>query len=409
MAIPFSLFLALKYLRPKRTFIGIVTVISVVGVTLGVAVLVIVLSVMSGFDEMWSEKILSFNAHVTVESPGAVLRDPAPLIEQVKRVEGVTGVSPYVQGLVFMTHQDRVYTPVIRGIDPVRERDVSRIPEHMVAGSFTIDDDSVVIGRDLALQMGLRVGDRVLVYSPRNFTEPDEMHLPEELTVRGIFELGMWEFDVGYALTSLQRARDLYRVDEGVHALQVMTQDPMRAGETADRIRSALQGEAEATTWMEQNRQLFDALRVEKNMMFFLLIFITIVASFSITNTLITVAVQKTREIGLLKALGFANRRITGVFLWQGLIQGLLGAVIGLGVGLLVIAYRNEIMDGLSQRMGIQILPKALYHLSELPARIIPSDLALVTLSVVVICTLSGVAPALRAARLDPVRALRNE
>ncbi len=212
----------------------------------------------------------------------------------------------------------------------------------MVRGTFSVGDDEVLMGRDLALQMG-GVGDKVLVYSPQKFTEPDEMRLPEEFRVTGIFELGMWEFDVGYVLTSIEKARELYKLEKGVHGIQVMTVDPCRRREVAERLKEALPADYEVTTWMEQNRQLFDALRVEKNMMFFLLIFITIVAAFGITNTLITVAVQKTREIGLLKSLGFTDEKITGVFLWQGFIEGLLGTGLGMGAGLLVLAYRNEI------------------------------------------------------------------
>ncbi len=408
MQLPFSLFLALKYLRPKRTFISVVTVISVLGVLLGVAVLVIVLSVMTGFDDMWREKILSFNAHVTVQGE-EIIEDPESVMEKIRAIKGVTGVAPFVQGLVFMQNDERVYTPLIRGIDPRHEKTVSRIPDHMVRGKFDVSDDDVVIGRDLARQLGLTIGDKVLVYSPQSFTQPDEMHLPEELTVSGIFELGMWEFDIGYALTSLQRARDLYKIDEGVHAIQVMTADPFFAPEQAELIRQALDGPFRVETWMEQNHQLFAALRVEKNMMFFLLIFITIVAAFGITNTLITVAVQKTREIGLLKALGYTNARITGIFLWQGFIEGIIGTGLGLSFGLLVVRYRNEMMEFLNKRLNMQVLPKELYHLSELPATVMPGDMIAVAVTVITICTLAGVIPAYRAARLDPVRALRYE
>ncbi len=408
MHVPFSLFLALKYMRPKRTFQSVITIISILGVLLGVAVLVIVLSVMSGFDDMWRDKILSFNAHVTVTGVD-IIAEPEELIEQIKKVPGVTGAAPYVQGLVFLQKGERVYTPAVRGIDPDYERTISQLPDHMVRGSFDVEDDGLLMGRDLALQMGASVGDHILVYSPQKFRDPNEVSLPEEFELKGIFNLGMWEFDIGFVLTNLEKARDLYGLEQGVHGIQVMTGNPFAAEEVAVRLREALPPYYDVTTWMQQNRQLFSALKVEKNMMFFLLIFITIVAAFGITNTLITVAVQKTREIGLLKALGFSNAKITGVFLWQGFIEGLLGTGLGIGIGLLVLHYRNDLMDLLNRRTGLQVLPKELYHLSELPSTIIPGDIAVVAGVVIVICTLAGVMPAWRAARLDPVRALRYE
>ena len=408
MAKPFSLFLALKYLRPKRTFVSVVTLISIIGVTLGVAVLIIVLSVMSGFDEMWREKILGFNAHITVESFGSIV-NPHDIIDIVEEHPDVVAASPYITGLAFIQHSQAVHSPFLKGIDPVLEKATTRIEEHIVEGEFSVFDQEAIIGRDLAQRMGVGVGDSILVYSPQQFTDADSFHLPEELEIVGIFDVGMWDFDMGYLLCSMQIARELTGIERGVQGIQVMTVAPYRAEGIAEALRSELGHEFMVNTWMDRNQQLFAALRVEKNMMFFLLLFITIVAAFSIMNTLITVTVQKTNEIGLLKALGFNSGNIMWVFLWQGWISGIIGLASGVGLGLFVVRHRNNLMRFLSDQFNLELFPKGLYRLSEIPARTNPSDLIVIAIAVMVICTLAGTIPAWRAARLNPAEALRYE
>ncbi len=408
MPLPFSLFLALKYLKPKRSYFSVITIISILGVMLGVAVLVIVLSVMSGFDDMWREKILDFDAHLTVLAREPIA-EPAAVAAAVGRVRGVRGVGPFIQGPVVVQQAGQIYTPILRGVDPARERSVSRIPDAMQAGAFDLSHGGVVLGADLASRMRVGVGDAILVNSPKSFMARDEIRLPEEYTVRGIFQVGMWEYDSGFILCALDTARELFDLEAGAQALKVMIEDPYQAPAAARRIETAIGPRYSVRTWMEQNQQLFGALRVEKNMMFFLLIFITIVAAFGITNTLITVTVNKTREIGLLKSVGFQSGSIMRIFLWLGWIEGMIGTTAGILAGLLVLRYRNDLMRWLSDTFSMELFPKELYHLSEIPARTAVADVAIVAVSVIAICTLAGMIPAYRAARMDPVQALRHE
>ncbi len=405
---PISLFLALKYLRPRRTYFSVVTVISILGVSLGVAVLIIVLSVMSGFDEMWRERILAFNAHVTVSAPGGI-DDAVALVATVSEINGVSGAAPFIQGPVVVRRGNQILTPILYGIDPELERGVSGIDREMRQGSFDIVFEEVLVGVDFASNAGVLLGDTLLVNSPAHFMTRDEIHLPEELEIAGIFEVGMWEFDSNFLICTLSVARELFNVEGDAQALKVMTDNPLHAHRVAETIRRELGPFYTVIPWMEQHRQLFTALRVEKNMMFFLLIFISIVAAFGITNTLITMAVQKTSEIGLLKAIGFSSRRVMSIFLWLGFIEGITGAALGLGLGLTALHFRNDLMHWLSRAFNLEIFPKELYLLSEIPARIVHGDVAFVILLVVIICTLAGLVPARRAARLDPVNALRYE
>lgn len=411
MKTPFSLFLAIKYLKPKRAFVSIISLISVMGVMIGVAVMVIVLSVMSGFDEMWREKILGFDAHIIVAGHGGEA-DPAETSARIARTPGVTAAAQFTQGLAIIQRGSAIDTPAIRGIDAGAERRMSKIPSSITDGEFDISPGNTVMGAHLAARLGAEVGDTVLAYSPRHFIERNEIALPYELRVAGIFEVGMWEYDVGFALVGMETACDIFGLEQEPDTFRVVVADPYRAAEVAGAISEALAG-GPATynvkTWMDLNRQLFGALKVEKNMMFFLLIFIVLVAAFGITSSLIIVVVQKTREIGLLKAIGFSSGGVMGVFFWQGWIQGMLGTSLGIGFGMIVLKHRNEIMKWLGRCFNMELFPRELYHLSEIPAKTGLNDVILIAALAVGICTLAGLLPAFRAARLEPSSALRYE
>jgi lipoprotein-releasing system permease protein len=426
--LPFELLLALRYLRPKRTFVSIITLISVVGVALGVAVLIIVISVMSGFDHDLREKILGFSAHMKIYALDKSGRtEPMENYENVMRLvssnKNVRGVAPLVLGQVLVETEptngaeSAVLAPVLRGLDPNAENLAGDLPKSIIAGSFDLSGQSVVVGKDFADSMNLSVGDRISIYSPADLKKmkehqgkPDaEAVLPDDYTVTGIFDVGYFDYDANVIVVSLENAQELYNLDDSVHGLMVMLNDPYQAPEVRRELLQTLGPNFNITTWMEENSAILSALVVEKNMMFYLLFFIVLVAALCILSAQITFVVQKTREIGMLKALGATNLQISGIFLSQSAIIGVLGVLLGFGLGILAVTYRNEFLEFMRRTTGWQLFPESIYQFSQLPAIIDAHDVAIICGCSFVICILGGVLPAFRAGRLKPVEALRYE
>jgi len=408
---PFPLFLALKYLKPKRSFTSVVTVISVLGVILGVAIVIIVRAVMTGFGDMWREKILAFKPHITVSAYDGIIQDDEALAVQAAEVDGVVAVSPSVEIRVLVERDRMVQAPVVVGIDPDRAAALHpELSSRIESGTFDLEGDNIILGTDLASQLNIRVGDTLLVYSPMNLVSRDEVYFPEELIVAGIFNMGQGHFDTGFVITSLGVARDLMGLTRGAYSLQVKTEspeNPRRFNAIVGNLRRQLGPGYQVRTWHEVDRDLFSALAVEKNMMVILLMFITIVAIFCVTNTLIVITVRKTHEIGLLKALGFSSRQIMWAFVLLGWLQCLAGAVLGTGLAYAVLHNLQRMVDLLA-RFGLQVFPKSIYGLDEIPWRVLPSEVLQVCISVIIFCTLASIIPAWRAARMDPVDALRE-
>ena len=407
--LPFEVFLGLRYLKPKRTFVSVITLISLAGVTIGVWVLIVVIAVMSGFDRELREKLMGMHAHVTVM--GGLIEHSDKLLQTVLATPHVKAATPFALNVVLIEFERHAATPYLKGIDPKREVTVSKLGTYIKEGSLDLEGDKVVIGRELSTQYGIFLGDKITVYSPRNFEKKgEEVYLPMELTVTGIFESGMYEYDYALIFTSLETAQELYSLGNAVHGIEITTDDPINgARDVAATLNKKLPAPLGAQTWAQMNQRLLGAIQVEKSVMFFILTFIIIVAAFGIMSTLITVTVQKTREIGVMKALGAGSGKILRIFLLQGFIVGVFGVAPGLGLGLLTVRNINPINHFLSQVVGIDLFPRDIYNFPSIPAFLTIQDLLTIGLSALVICTLAGVLPALRAARLEPVEALRHE
>lgn len=421
--LPFELFLALRYLRPKRTFVSVITLISILGVALGVAVLIIVISVMSGFDHDLREKILGFNAHLTVSQTGSLMKNYPAVAAKIRANKNVRGVSPFVFGPVLVETQGDANrpalqdAPMLRGIDPATEGKVSRLPEDMVAGKFDLSGRGLIVGADFASSLRLAVGDHLSVYSARQIKKmkaahdrkQDEAILPDDYEVRGIFDAGYYEYNARVVVTSLDNAQDLYDLNDSVHGLFVMLNDPYQAAAVKAQLAPLLGDDYVVTTWMEQSSGILNALIVEKNVMFYLLFFIVLVAALCILSAQITFVIQKTREIGMLKALGASKLQISGIFLAQSAIIGVIGVASGYSLGMLAVTYRNEFLHFMRRATGWELFPASVYGFGELPALITPSDVAIICVGSFVICIFGGLLPAVRAGSLKPVEALRYE
>ena len=426
MQLPPELFLALRYLKPKRSFVSIITLLSILGPILGVALLVIVTSVMSGFDQEIKTRILSMQSHLQIlplssfDGNTGVISDPDPLLKKVSQAGA--DAAPLIEGPVLVQVRNKITAKYVKGIVPALEKKVSGLADS-VRGRFEIKDGEALIGEELALELGLRIGDQFLIHSPSKLTrnmewqtdgrvktkDTGEVYLPEEVTIVGIFSMGVYEFDSGLIFMQLDQAAELFGLPWGsATSLQVRTPDPFNLTPIIIRLKKEMPL-SRIVSWQEANSKLFGALRVEKNLMSFLLVFIVIVAAFGITGTLITVVIQKTREVGILKAVGMTNGTVARVFLLQGVFIGVTGTALGTLLGALIVQFRNLIAMLLSKIMGVEIFPRSLYQLTEIPGRIIPSDLAVIVVLSLAICIAGALIPALYAAHLSPSEAIREE
>jgi len=415
---PWYLYLALKQLFPTGKRFPFFTAISMVGVSLGVAVLVIATSVMGGFGAKIRQMTVDTQGDVQVRAQG-LINNPAAVQAQLAKIPGVVATTPFAEGPVALIYEGRPNArkpqfPAMQGIDVNRIGSVVPIDRYIHDGSLNdLDDDSVILGSQLAIALGARIGDRVEIYSPREFetAKRDEVLLPRELRIVGYFEFGHQALDSSVALVTLRTMQDLYGLKGGVHGINVKITPGLDPDVATARINAALplSSDLHARSWIDLNQDFLFVLQFEKNMMFFLLMFIVVVAAFSVTSSLLIAVVRKTREIGLLGALGGKPRHVAACFCFQGFIIGVGGTIVGLLLGSGVLAVRDDIVRIFTQLTQSEAALVRFYQFSHLPAYSDPNYIVAIIVCTIVITTLAGLLPAWRAARLKPVEALRSE
>jgi len=417
--LPYELFIGLRYLKAKRkqTFISIITLFSVTGVMLGVMALIIVLAVMDGFGHEIREKILGTNAHIFLYKYGSGIKDYRGIIKQVEEVPGVLAAAPFASAQVMVSGRGGVAGAFVRGIDPPSERKVSTLQKSIVEGAIdSLNRDAtgkfpgIIVGKELAKNLGVFLGDSVTVISPLGDMSPVGMTpRVKRFTVTGIFEFGMFDYDSTFAYISLPRAQEFLRIGDVATTIEITVKDIYQAGTIAERIKGELGPAYFTKDWMEMNKKLFSALKLEKVMMFILLSLIVGVAAFNIISTLIMVVMEKYRDIAILKSMGARRGSIMRIFVFEGFIVGLTGTFLGTLFGILI-AYNLKAISALLERLlGFTAMPGDVYFLSQLPSRVDILDVVIVIGIAMGISLLATIYPAWKASSLDPTEALRYE
>ncbi|MDA8414192.1 MAG: lipoprotein-releasing ABC transporter permease subunit [Desulfobacteraceae bacterium] len=419
---PYELLIGLRYLKAKRksTFISIITFISTAGVMLGVMALIIVLAVMTGFEEDLKEKILGTNAHVVVVRNGAPMEDYHQVMEKLKGFKGVTAATPFIYNQVMLSSGKNVSGVVLRGIDVATDRLVTKLSKTVVEGSIDklepkMDEGrgalpGLLVGKELAKHLNLFVGDKVNVISPMgNITPLGMMPKMKPFRVAGIFNTGMFEYDSTLAYISLGQAQSFFDLGDTVTGIQLKVDDVYHTGELARSINRTLGPDYYARDWMQMNRNILFALKTEKMVMFIILTLIVLVAAFGIASTLFMVVMEKNRDIAILKSMGATGSSIMKIFILEGLVIGVIGTALGVLSGLLVALNLEPIIAFIEKVTGQNFFSKDIYYLDRFPSLVVPSDVVLISITAVLISFIATLYPAWQASRMLPAEALRYE
>ena len=426
----YELFVSIRHLSAKKSqkFISLNTWISIAGVGLGVMALIVVIAVMSGFSKDLRDKILGTNSHIVVSNMNqSMVENYNDILKKIRSMKGVTAAAPFIMNQVMLINGDRVSGVVARGIDPDSEGVVSDLGKNMISGKvFDLKVKpnhfkkkksrqgkkraGIILGKELSRRMGVGVGDIVSMVSPVSRVTPVGLIPRMKLfKVVGVFESGMYEYDANLSFILLKSAQKFFSMKNGISGIEIRVADIEQAGDIASIIQKELGFPYLVRDWMRMNRNLFSALKLEKIVMFIILILIIFVAAFNIVSTLFMLVMEKAKEIAILKSMGASCTSIIKIYSYQGLVIGLVGTLLGCAAGFVIVPNLNEIVGFIEVVFGIEAFPSDVYYLDSLPSKIQYMDSLLIIIFSVVICLAASLYPAWRASKIDLVDGLRYE
>ena len=411
---PLSLAIGLRYTRAKRRtgFISFISGVSILGIAIGMVALITTIAVMTGFQEEYRTRLLSMVAHATISGVGESLPDWQDAVKMAHQDKRVIGAAPYVEREA-MLQGNSDQGALLRGVLPERENEVSVLSKKMIAGKLSDlkpGQFDIILGKELALELGVGVGDKITVLvAEGNVTPIGFIPRAKAFKVVGIFEAGMQEYDLGLAVTHMQDAQKLLRMNTGVTGVRLKLADMWKAYSVAEDLANRMGGLYRVRDWTRDNANMFSALKMEKTMMFVLLVLIIGVAAFNLLSSLVMVVTDKQADIAILRTLGMRPGAIMRVFMVQGCVIGMLGVALGVAGGVALTKNLDAIVGVIERLTGIEVMPADVYYISGLPTRLEWSDVGTIAAVGLLLCFLATLYPAWRAARIDPANALRYE
>ncbi|MDM8566263.1 lipoprotein-releasing ABC transporter permease subunit [Candidatus Halobeggiatoa sp. HSG11] len=413
---PLPLFIGLRYTRAKRRnhFISFISLTSMLGIALGVTALITVLSVMNGFEKELQHRMLGMSAHVVVNTLNNHWNDWQKLAEQFAKKPHVTGIAPFIQGQAMVTHNKNVEGTFLQGISPQYEPQVSKVKDKMMAGeldNLQAGKFNLILGNELARTLGVGIGDKVTLVVPQaSVTLVGLLPRMKRFTIGGIFNIGMHEFDSGLVLLHIEDAAKLLRMPPGsINGLNIKLDDMFIAKQFSSKLQNELPFGYYSYDWTYRHKNFFEAIKMEKTVMFVILTLIVAVAAFNIVSTLVMVVTDKQADIAILRTLGATPRTVMMIFMVQGILIGVFGTMLGLGGGIGLALNIETVVPAIEQLFNVQFLSSDVYYISDLPSDLRWMDVNKIASLSLLISLLATIYPAWRASRTQPAEALRYE